>query len=347
MMCALLVALVSATSLLAPHMAMAAEEGQSGDLHLITSPLPILLTAKPGTTATTDLRIKNGGTRTERLRVDMLKFGASGEEGQPALQDPEPTDEQFKWVSFSQNTFNAEPNEWKTVKMTIRVPKTAAFGYYYAVTFSRANKEATVKDQRTALRGATAVLVLLEAVSPNTKRSVRMVEFVSSKGLYEYLPANFKVRVRNTGNIHTAPAGSVFITKGKKPVGSVGINTEHGNVLPNSYRIFETNWRDGFPHYAEEVVNNQTAIDEKGEQKKKLVWKLGDINKIRFGKYTASVLMVYDDGKRDIPLEAAVTFWVIPWRFLLITGLVLALMLAGLFALIKVVRPNRRNKRRR
>src|SRR5688572_22126868 len=125
MMCAVLVLVMGTASLLAPAAKAAEESGQSGDLHLITSPLPILLTVKPGGTATTDLRIKNGSTRTERLRVDMLKFGASGEEGQPALQDPAPTDEQFKWVSFSQSTFNAEPNEWKTIKMTIKVPRNA------------------------------------------------------------------------------------------------------------------------------------------------------------------------------------------------------------------------------
>ncbi|HEX7259333.1 MAG TPA: hypothetical protein VF272_00170 [Candidatus Saccharimonadia bacterium] len=346
--CIMLVATISVASLCVPFGAQAGTEStQPGDLHLITSPLPILLTVKPGTTTTTDLRIKNAGSTTERLRVDMLKFGASGEEGQPALKDPEPGDEQFKWASFSQTIFNAEPNEWKTVKMTIKVPTTAAYGYYYAITFSRANKEAKTTDQRAVLRGATAVLVLLEATSPNTKRKVQMVDFVSNKGLYEYLPASFKVRLHNIGNIHTAPVGSVFITKGSKPIGSMSINKEHGSILPNSYRIYQTEWKDGFPHYAEAVENNQTAINKKGQQEKRLVWNLGDIGKIRFGKYTASVVMVYDDGKRDIPVEAAVSFWVIPWRFLLIVGLVVTLMLAGLWAMVRVVRPSRRAKRRR
>ncbi len=346
--CIALVVMISVVGLAQPLAVHAGEEtGQSGDLHLITSPLPILLTVKPGTTATTDLRIKNASNRTERLRVDMLKFGASGEEGQPALQDPEPGDEQFKWVSFSQTTFNAEPNEWKSIKMTIKVPKTAAFGYYYAITFSRANKEEVAKDQRTALRGATAVLVLLEASSPNTKRKVQMIDFSTKKGLYEYLPASFKARVRNTGNIHTVPVGSVFITKGDKAIGSVSINSEHGNVLPNSYRIYETEWKDGFPHYAEKVENGQTVVNKKGQQEKHLVWNLNDIGKIRFGKYTASVVMVYDDGKRDIPLEASVSFWVIPWRFLLAVALLVTLMLAGAWALVRAARPGRRNKRRR
>ncbi len=348
MVCIALIMTVSLIGAFAARPSLAADGGGSaGDLHLITSPLPILLTVKPGSTATTDLRIKNGGSHTERLKVDLLKFGAQGEEGQPALLDPEPGDEQFKWVSFSQNSFDAGPNEWKTIKMTVKVPKTAAFGYYYAVTFSRASKDPVIKDQKTALRGATAVLVLMEAVSPNAKREMKLADFVSKKGLYEYLPAEFKVRVYNNGNVHLAPAGSIFITKGNKPIGTIPINKDHGNVLPKSYRFFESQWMDGFPHYAEDTANNQTVVDKKGRQKNRLVWNLADIGKIRFGKYSASLVMVYDDGKRDIPLEATVSFWVIPWRFLLVAGLVISLMLAGIWAIFRAIRPKRRKQRRR
>jgi hypothetical protein len=39
--------------------------------------------------------------------------------------------------------------------------------------------------------------------------------------------------------------------------------------------------------------------------------------------------MVYDNGQRDVPMEATVSFWVIPWR--LIGGL------AALLALLAVL----------
>jgi ABC-type glycerol-3-phosphate transport system permease component len=35
---------------------------------------------------------------------------------------------------------------------------------------------------------------------------------------------------------------------------------------------------------------------------------------LRFGKYTAKMLLVFDDGARDVPIEGVVSFWVIPWR---------------------------------
>jgi hypothetical protein len=45
-----------------------------------------------------------------------------------------------------------------------------------------------------------------------------------------------------------------------------------------------------------------------------LQWNWADASKLRWGKYTAKLLFVYDDGKRDVPVEGEVSFWVIPWR---------------------------------
>ena len=56
----------------------------------------------------------------------------------------------------------------------------------------------------------------------------------------------------------------------------------------------------------------------------KLTWNFADASKLRFGKYTAHLFLVYDDGMRDVPIEGTVTFWVVPWR-LLGAGLFIAL----------------------
>ncbi|MDB5181778.1 MAG: hypothetical protein JWP13_541, partial [Candidatus Saccharibacteria bacterium] len=110
-------------------------------LRLMTSPLPLNVVTKPGQTVTADIRVKNNGTQPEQLRVELLKFGASGDTGRPQLQERDPEDVYFNWVSFSESNFTAEPNVWKTIKMTIKAPKEAAFGYYFAVLFSRSNPD--------------------------------------------------------------------------------------------------------------------------------------------------------------------------------------------------------------
>jgi hypothetical protein len=299
----------------------AAAQTATGRLDLTTSPLPISLKAKPGETVETELRVRNSGTITEKLKVGLMKFSAYGEEGKPRLEDRQAGDDYFDWVTFSKTQFDAPPNEWQSIKMKIAMPQDAAFGYYYAVTFTRANKDTTERDLETAVRGGSATLVLLEADVPGAKRELDIQEFTVGKRTYEFLPARFNVKLRNKGNIHTAPTGTIFINRGKAQVATVDVNATKGNILPKSNRIFTAEWNDGFPAYKAKEEDNKIVLKD-GEPVYELKWNFNQLKQLRIGRYTATIVMVYDDGTRDIPLEATVSFWVIPWR-LLIGGLLI------------------------
>ncbi|MBP7060581.1 MAG: hypothetical protein KBA91_01210 [Candidatus Moranbacteria bacterium] len=286
-------------------------------LRLITSPLPISLSGEPGTSISTDLKVKNGGLGTETLKVSIMKFRAYEDSGKPQLMEREDGDDYFDWVHFSEPTFTLAPNEWKTVTATFDIPKEAAFGYYYAFVFSRAVDESPVGEKQTAIVGGTAVLVLFEAVVPNAKRQVEVAEFSLDHTFYEFLPTVFTVRLKNTGNVHIAPRGNIFIDRGsQKDITILEINREKGNILPQSNRDFETMWNDGFPVYENDIQDGKVVLDDNGHQKKTLTWDWNNASKLRFGKYTAKMLLIYDDGQRDIPIEGEVSFWVIPWRLI-------------------------------
>lgn len=288
---------------------------QEGSLRLVSSPLPISLVTEPGKTVTTQLKVKNAGTETERLKIDILKFNAYEESGKPALMDLDPTDTFDDWVSFSEREFALTPEEWKTVTVTFTVPETAAFGYYYAFVFSRSNEDTELRSQQTAVVGGTATLVLLEARVPDAKREVTLSEFSTDKKVYEFLPTRFTVFLKNTGNVHVAPRGNIFLSDWKgKEVALLEVNEAKGNILPNSTRVFESDWKDGFPVYEPKIENGAVVLDEAGNQTFDLVWDFEQASKLRFGKYNAKILLIYDDGTRDIPIEGYVSFWVIPWR---------------------------------
>jgi len=324
------------TQILAPLAVVAAD---SKPLNLITSPLPINLATDPGKTVSTDLRIKQAGGDTQRLKVSLMKFAAYGSEGKPRLVDRGPGDSYFDWVKFDKTQFDAPSNVWQTVHMTINVPKDAAFGYYYAVVFSREGDDARQPGNTNAINGGTAVLVLLDAKVPNAKRSLQLNSFTSERRLYEFVPAKFKVSFKNTGNVHIVPTGNIFITKGKTPVATLSINAEMGNVLPQSNRIYDTNWADGYPHSEAVVEGGKTKIDANNRQVTHLVWSNGEGKDItphlRMGKYTAHLFAIYDDGQRDVPVESEISFWVIPWRFLLALLAVALLIGFGIFGLIR------------
>ncbi len=303
------------------HSINLARAAEDTSLNLTTSPLPINLVAKPGTNVTTQLRIKNSGNKTEKLKVGLLKFAAFGEEGKPRLLDRQPGDDFFDWVSFSEPSFTAEPNIWHTIDMTIKLPKSAAFGYYYAVTFSRVDAPVPNGEKQAALAGATATLVLVEARVPGAKRQVEVVEFKADHGFYEYLPVSFNIRLKNQGNVHVVPTGNIIINKakrGEKDIGLIDVNPEHGNILPGSNRIYVADWSDGFPVQILTRDGDKILTDGQGKPQTSLKWDLSQASKLRFGHYTAKLLMIYDDGTRDVPIEALVSFWVIPWRLILV-----------------------------
>jgi hypothetical protein len=289
--------------------------GPTGDLRLTSSPLPINLKTTPGTSVTATLRVKNDGLQAENIKVSLMKFKANPQTGVPMLSDREPGDDYFDWVTFSEPTFILPVNEWKTLTATFNVPTTASFGYYYAIVFSRAEELLPTEGQKTVIQGGMATLVLLEVQVPNAKREIKVTDFSVDKQMFEFLPAAFSVKLRNTGNVHVVPRGNIFLSRGgQKDIAILDINPNLGSILPNSPRNFQPEWSDGFPVYLPKIQDGKAVLDAKGNQAMKLKWDFKDASKLRFGKYTAKMLLVYDDGQRDVPLEATVSFWIVPWR---------------------------------
>jgi hypothetical protein len=258
-----------------------------------------------------------------------MKFAASGDTGEPDLFDLKPSDTYVSWVHFSPAEFTAQPNVWTSVKMTIDIPENAGLGYYLAVTFSRASEP---REKATAsLKGAVATLVLLDVHTANEKRSLELASFTTDHGLYEYLPANFKVKLHNNGNIYLDGTGNIFIQRGGKTVDTLDFNAAGGSVLPNSNRVFTVPWSNGFPYFKQRIVNDKPV------NKYDLKWDFTKLNHLRIGRYTAKLLVVYDNGKQDVPLEASLNFWVLPWKLMLVGIAVLALMGYALFSLVRSV----------
>jgi hypothetical protein len=315
-----------------------AGRARAADFNLTASPLPINLVVKPGGTVSTPLKIQNTGSETVKVKVNLLKFRANGTSGKPEILDPSASDDYIRWVSFSQTSFEAEPNVWHTVTMTIKAPKEAAFGYYYAVIFSQdtGNQRVVTDKQHNTINGAVATLVLLDVNAPGEKRALTVKSFSSVRKVYEFLPAKFTVTVHNSGNVHAIPFGDVFIGRGKKTdMASLAINSAGGNVLPGTDRVFEVAWNDGFPAYQTKRVNGQVVSDKDGRPVEALNWNGLSFGKLRIGKYTAHLVLTYNDGTRDVPVEGELSFWVMPWRLLLAAVLVPTVPAVVVYVLMK------------
>jgi hypothetical protein len=280
------------------------------------SPLPILLSTPPGSSVGTDLRVNNPSSRPEKLKVLVKTFTQEGPNGRVVLHDPAASDTFISWIHFSKTEFDAPPGLWQTIHMNVDVPKTAAFGYYFAVEFTSAS--APVSSGNTAkIQGAVASFVLLNATAPGEKKQLQVTSFSADHKSYEFLPVNFLIRLHNSGNIYAGASGNIFIMRGSKQVGVLTVNASHGLILPGSNRVFTAAWSDGFPVY--KIVydsNGQPVLNPDGSPKTKLSWDFSHANRLRFGHYTAKLALIYNDGNHDVPISGTVSFWVIPWRVL-------------------------------
>jgi hypothetical protein len=314
--------------------------------NLTTSPLPVELTTTPGSTVTTGLRVENSGTTPIKIKVSLLKFKSAGSDGKPLLLKRQPGDTFFDWVTFSQNDFTAQPGVWNTIQMTINPPREAAFGYYYAVVFSQDNTgQSPTTPDTSRLNGATATLVLLNVQTPGEKRQLSVTSFSADKKVYEYLPVTFSIKVHNGGNIFTAPTGNIYISRDHKHnIAILDVNDAQGNILSGSNRIFQAAWSDGFPVFTTQRDHGQIISDKQGQPVEQLQWNFSKADKLRFGHYYAHLLLVYNDGKQDVPIDAEVSFWVVPWKAII--GFVLCLI--GLYGLHRwsVRRAVRRHRQR-
>lgn len=312
----------------------------NGAFNVIISPTAKDLTVKPGGNVSETFQLKNRGIATEHIKISVMKFGSDNKTGLPQLITPGPHDTFINWASFSSTQFDAEPGVWTPVTMTISPPTTAAFGYYYAVVFSRSQSQTPNGSHASNLLGSVASLVLLDVQAPGEVRQSEISQFSTDHHINEFLPTTFSVKMKNSGNVHVAPRGNIFITKDGHNVAMLEVNLAEGNILPHTSRIFTAQWTDGTPSYTKKMVNGKYVVDSNDKQLTYLNWNNFSLNKLRFGKYHAMLVMVYSDGKLDVPLKADLSFWVIPWRILAFLLILLVIVIAGVWTLI--FRPLRR-----
>jgi len=309
-----------------------------GDFSLQISPSPLVTTIKPGQTTELELKIRNSGSQAETLKIEPRSFRFDSNTQQLSLDDTASPDI-AQWISFASPTFNVQPGQWYTQKIKIALPKQAGYSYSFALIVSRKDTP-KLTDGGRLLKGSVAVFTLINVDRPGAVRKLDVGEFTSVKRVYEYLPATFEIAVKNTGNTIVQPYGNVFVQRksdDKTPISTLPVNENKSYILPGTTRILKVQWKDGFP------VGQETTKDD-GSVSQSLSWdwsgaKIGDI---RLGRYSAKLVGVYNDGLRDVPLVSEVSFWVIPWKILIVLSFVLGLIVWRLFVYQRTLKQARK-----
>lgn len=296
------------------------------DFNIQVSPSPLVVTLQPGKQQTATLTVRNATNHTETLYPKVVGFKVDKTTKNVALEDTPPAG-MDQWVTFTSSVLNIAPGGTQTLDIVYHTPSNVGFSYYHAVTLSR--KADAAPADGVHLQGAVAVFCLVNIDRPDAKRALTIESFKAGRSNYQYLPATFDIDIKNTGNVIAQPSGTLFIQRSfdsAKPVATLPINPGSNYILPDTTRSFETTWSSGFPLY---VTNKD------GERH--LSWDWKRVSDLRFGRYVAKVVLVYNDGQRDVPLIASYSFWVIPWTLLLVILIVGVVLIMGLLGWGKLI----------
>lgn len=297
----------------------------SSEFSLQVAPSPLVLTLTPGQTTTQELKIRSNGPRPEALTIEPRRFAVDDTTGNLTFDDTKKP-EVASWLDFKTPTFTVQPGQWYTEKVTFTVPQDAGFSYAFAFVISRQHDPRPESGRQ--LKGSVAIFSLITIDRPGAKRELQVKAFKTNQSVYEYLPAQLTIELKNTGNTIVQPTGNVFVQRGpddKVPISVLPVNKNDGYILPGSSRKLLVAWDDGF-----QVV--RSGSDGAGRQ---LTWNWSNLSHLRLGQYTAKLVGIYNDGQRDVPFVGEVQFWVIPWKLLLGALIVVLLVIVGLVTLLK------------
>jgi hypothetical protein len=300
-----------------------------GEFNLQVSPSPMVLTLKPGETSVHDLKIRNIGTQVEKLQIAPRSFSIDNVTGEVKLDDTKTPPEIGDWIQFASREFVIQPGQTFTQKVTFAIPESAGFSYSFSLVITRQDESATTQDGR-KIKPKVAIFSLINIDKPGATRKLELQEFSTDQNVYEYLPAKINVRFKNTGNSIVRPAGNIFVQRGSndsRPINTLSVNPGEGYILPGSFRTLSTEWNDGF-----QVVH--TSTDPTGKSQQNVEWNWSNLSHLRIGKYTAKLVAIYNDGQRDVPVVGEVSFWVIPWKLLLGTLIVLVILGVGIWSIV-------------
>jgi hypothetical protein len=278
---------------------------------LSVSPTLFEMSAVPGQSWTSALKVVNPNPYELTVYVSVVNFAPKGEGGDGTLIPVLETDTEgatlAEWVSVDTAPITIAKEGTVAVPFTVLVPDTAAPGGHFAALLVGTKPPADTSgaaELRTA-QVVTSLFFLRVAGEVNESGVIR--EFTTERSLYGSPRAVFALRFQNNGNVHLRPQGDITITNmwGQER-GIIPINRQNhfGNVLPDSIRKFSFSWE--------------------GE------WSFSDI-----GRHKAIVTLAYGQDARQF-VTSTTYFWFLPIGPALGTLAVLVTLVSALIWLVRL-----------
>lgn len=230
------------------------------------------------------------------------------------------------WISFAEESYTVSFGESVTSNYTLTIPPDAEpGGYYIALVYK---KQETENVSNVAIGEAIGSLLFI-TVEGDLDRNGELLEFKTDKRLYDFTPVEFSIRYKNTGNVHDAVGGNIFIHQGdiSNPVATLEVNPDGKIVLPGSIRQYFEYHNSGFIRWDEG----------------RLKFEFKEFPKLHFGRYKATLKLKHFQNGERVTTEKEVTFWVIPWELILI---LIIIILAVAYYIRRKMKKNEKAQKR-
>ncbi len=202
------------------------------------------------------------------------------------------------WIAVYPSTFSVAPHQRYTLNYYVQIPANAGPGGHYSAIVYQPLTSADKSGTGASIHEQIASLVYI-SVSGNVKESAQVTKF-NAPLFNEYGPVNILTEIKNAGDVHIAPAGNITIK----------------NIFGQTVYVSALETRNIFP--------GNVALDYTNSVGQHFM----------FGRFKAELLASYGPDN-NLPLYATVIFWVIPWRIITISLLVLIVIILGIILFLK------------
>jgi hypothetical protein len=278
----------------------------------------------PGERYTTSVKLHNETQNALTLYTEVAPFTAEGETGDPAFNFDAPAADLTKWIEIQAGPIVLEPGARAEIPVAVNVPADAEPGGHYAgIFFSTQPPEAEEGGQIGI--GTKLGTLVLASVEGDVVEAGQIAQFGLAEGTsIGRLPATFFTRFENTGNVHLRPTGTITV---QNMLGSTAaqleVNPGGGATLPETVRRYESVWEKAQVQEAAGGAWTRFRMELANERKN-----------FAFGKYTATLALTAG-SVNQISGSAQISFWVVPWRVLTVSGIALALLIILVVLLVK------------
>lgn len=268
---------------------------QTNNRNITIVPPSETLTVKPGYKSEGQLKVINDSDETLTFSAGTQDFIVEDTVGTPDFLPKDTLGKPYSaaaWIGVVPDNFTIAPHQKALLRYYLQVPTTARPGGHYAGVLYAPTTTFGGKGSGPAVQTQIGTLFAIDVAGPIHEEAV-VTKFKAEHGFYEYGPANILTQIKNMGDLHIKPLGTVTVYDmfGRKL----------GTLPLDQHNIFPTASRDFVNIFGQHLM---------------------------IGPFTAKFAASYG-REGNLPLTASMTFWVFPWKVSVIILLVIVAAIMG------------------